>query len=331
MKILVTGSAGFIGAALSKSLLDSGHEIIGFDNLNNYYDVHLKLSRLSQLNNYSKFVQVKANLENRSFLNKIFSKYCPQCVINLAAQAGVQYSITNPHIYIKSNLYGFLNVLEACRRYNVKHLIYASSSSVYGANKKIPFSIRDNVNHPVSIYAATKKSNELMAHVYSYLYDLPTTGLRFFTVYGPWARPDMALSIFTKNIISGSPIELFNAGNNYRDFTYIDDVTAILVKLLDKVATPNPRWSSNPIPDPASSTAPYQLYNVGSHRPVALIRCVELLEKYIGRKAIKKFLPVHAVDVPITCADLIPELWDQPITKIEEGIKKFVSWYLNYY
>ena len=299
MKILVTGSAGFIGSALSLRLLERGDEVIGFDNLNDYYDVNLKRARLARLQPCPGFTEVRASLEDRAALTEIFAKHRPRRVVNLAAQAGVRYSIQNPHAYVDSNLVGFVNLLEACRHHGVEHLVYASTSSVYGANTRMPFSVHDNVDHPLSLYAATKKANELMAHTYSHLYGLPTTGLRFFTVYGPWGRPDMALFLFTRHILAGEPIDVFNYGHHRRDFTYIDDIVEGGVRVLDRVATPNPDWSSD-TPDPATSRAPYRLYNIGSHRPIELMRYIEVLEDCLGRKAVKNLLPMQPGDVPDT-------------------------------
>ncbi len=333
MKILVTGSAGFIGAALSLRLLERGDEIIGLDNLNDYYDVNLKRARLARLQDYPGFTEVRANLEDRALLTKTFAHHQPQQVVNLAAQAGVRYSIQNPHAYVDSNLVGFVNVLEVCRHHEVEHLVYASTSSVYGANTRMPFSVHDNVDHPLSLYAATKKANELMAHTYSHLYGLPTTGLRFFTVYGPWGRPDMALFLFTRAILAGDPIDVFNYGHHRRDFTYIDDIVEGVIRALERVATPNPAWSSD-APDPATSRAPYRLYNIGSHRPVELMRYIEVLEDCLGRKAIKNLLPMQPGDVPDTYADveaLVREVGYQPGTPIEVGVARFVRWYREYY
>jgi UDP-glucuronate 4-epimerase len=330
---MVTGSAGFIGAAISKKLLDRGDEIIGLDNLNEYYDIKLKLARLAYLQSHSQFTQVHASLENQSAIQATFARHHPQRVVNLAAQAGVRYSLQNPYAYVDSNLVGFINILEACRRYGVEHLVYASSSSVYGANTKIPFSIHDNVAHPISLYAATKKANELMAHAYSHLYNLPTTGLRFFTVYGPWGRPDMALFKFTRNILVGDPIDIFNYGRHRRDFTYIDDIVEVLIRVLDQVAIPNLHWDSNN-PDPASSAAPYRLYNVGNHRPIELMHYIEVLENCLGCKAIKNLLSMQSGDVQDTYAEvdtLIQDFNYQPSTSIEEGVTRFVNWYLEYY
>ena len=333
MKILITGSAGFIGAALAQRLLERGDTVIGYDNLNDYYDVSLKLARLVRLQTQAGFTEVRASLEDRVALMETFEKYRPQRVVNLAAQAGVRYSIQNPHAYVDANLVGFVNVLEACRHHSVEHLVYASSSSVYGANTRQPFSVHDNVDHPVSLYAATKKANELMAHAYSHLYRLPTTGLRFFTVYGPWGRPDMALFLFTRKILAGEPIDVFNYGQHRRDFTYIDDIVEGVIRTLDQAAMPNPAWSGA-APDAASSLAPYRLYNIGSHRPVELLRYIEVLEQRLGRTAIKNLLPMQAGDVPDTFADveaLIADVGYQPTTPIEEGVARFVAWYRDYY
>jgi UDP-glucuronate 4-epimerase len=333
MKVLVTGSAGFIGSTLSLRLLERGDEVIGFDNLNNYYDVNLKRARLARLQVYPGFTEVRDSLEDRVLLTKTFAQHQPQRVVNLAAQAGVRYSIQNPHAYVDSNLVGFVNVLEACRHHGVEHLVYASTSSVYGANTRMPFSVHDNVDHPVSLYAATKKANELMAHTYSHLYGLPTTGLRFFTVYGPWGRPDMALFLFTRAILAGEPIDVFNYGHHRRDFTYIDDIVEGVIRTLDRVATPDSDWSSD-APDPATSRAPYRLYNIGSNRPVELLRYIEVLEDCLGRKAVKNLLPMQPGDVPDTYADveaLVRDVGYQPATPIEVGVARFVAWYREYY
>ncbi|MCB1823821.1 MAG: NAD-dependent epimerase [Candidatus Competibacteraceae bacterium] len=333
MKILVTGSAGFIGSALSQRLLERGDEVVGFDNLNDYYDVNLKRARLARLLRYPGFTEEWANLENRTALEEVFAQHRPRRVVNLAAQAGVRYSIQNPHAYVDSNLVGFVNLLEACRHHEVEHLVYASTSSVYGANTRMPFSVHDNVDHPLSLYAATKKANELMAHTYSHLYGLPTTGLRFFTVYGPWGRPDMALFLFTRAILAGEPIDVFNHGHHRRDFTYVDDIVEGVIRVLDQVATPNPNWSSD-APDPATSTAPYRLYNIGSNRPVELMRYIEVLEQCLGRVAIKNMLPMQAGDVPDTYADvddLVEDVGYRPSTPVEEGVARFVAWYREYY
>ncbi len=333
MKILVTGTAGFIGSALAHKLIDRGDEVIGIDNVNDYYDVNLKEARLARLNTREGFTEIRADLEDRTAINQAFQQYRPQRVVNLAAQAGVRYSLENPHAYIDANLVGFCNILEACRHHQVEHLVYASSSSVYGANTAMPFSVHHNVDHPVSLYAATKKANELMAHTYSHLYGLPTTGLRFFTVYGPWGRPDMALFIFTKKILEDKPIDVFNFGKHQRDFTYIDDIVEGVIRTLDHVATPNPEWSSDQ-PDPGTSPAPYRLYNIGCHRPVELMRFIEVLEQKLGKEAKKNFLPMQKGDVPATYADvddLMKDTGYAPNTPIEEGISHFVDWYKDYY
>jgi UDP-glucuronate 4-epimerase len=333
MKILVTGTAGFIGYHLARYLLERGDEVIGIDNLNDYYDVSLKEARLAQLLKIPGFMEVRIALEDREKLDKVFSLHKPQRVVNLAAQAGVRYSLINPHAYIDSNLVGFCNILEACRHTEVEHLVYASSSSVYGANTSMPFSVHDNVDHPVSLYAASKKANELMAHTYSHLFALPTTGLRFFTVYGPWGRPDMALFMFTKNILEGKPINVFNFGKHKRDFTYIDDIVEGVVRTLDHVATPDQNWSGDH-PDPATSKAPYRLYNIGNHQPVELMRFIEVLEECLGRTAEKNFLPMQQGDVPATYADvkaLMDDVGYTPKTPIEVGIARFVEWYKSYY
>jgi len=333
MRILVTGSAGFIGSTLSRRLLERGDEVVGFDNLNDYYDVNLKQARLARLHAYPGFTEVRASLEERATLMDAFAKYRPQRVVNLAAQAGVRYSLQNPHAYVDSNLVGFVNILEACRHHEVQHLVYASSSSVYGANTRMPFSVHDNVDHPVSLYAATKKANELMAHTYSHLYELPTTGLRFFTVYGPWGRPDMALFLFTRAILAGESIDVFNYGHHRRDFTYVDDIVEGVIRVLDQVAAPNPEWSGD-APDSATSRAPYRLYNIGSNRPIELMRYIEVLEECLGRKASKNLLPMQLGDVPDTYADveaLVEDVGYQPDTPIEEGVARFVAWYREYY
>lgn len=333
-KILVTGAAGFIGYHLSQKLIAEGAYVIGLDNLNDYYDVRLKEARLDQLIVHEKAFEFhKISLEDNERVDELFRTIKPDVVVNLAAQAGVRYSLQNPRAYVDSNVTGFLNVLEACRHYEVEHLVYASSSSVYGANTKMPFSVHHNVDHPLSLYAATKKANELMAHSYSHLYGLPTTGLRFFTVYGPWGRPDMALFIFTKAIFEGKPIRLFNHGNMERDFTYIDDIVEALVRIVYRIPKGNPDWSGDS-PDPATSFAPYRLYNIGNNSPVQLKRFVEVLEDAIGRKAIKEYLPMQPGDVPATYADvdaLVREVDFRPNTPIEVGIPRFVEWYRKFY
>ncbi len=333
MKVVVTGSAGFIGSAVSLYLLDRGDEVLGIDNLNDYYDVNLKLGRLKRTKAYENFTDTRINLEDREATLSAIATFKPDRVINLAAQAGVRYSIENPFAYIDTNLVGFGNILEACRQNDVEHLLYASSSSVYGANTEMPFSVQHNVNHPFSLYAATKKANELMAHTYSHLYQLPTTGLRFFTVYGPWGRPDMALFKFTKNILAGEPIDVFNYGNHRRDFTYIDDIVEGVIRTLDKIPTTNLDWNSDH-PDNASSASPYRLYNIGNNQPVELITYIEVLEKCLGKKAERNLLPLQPGDVPDTYADvqeLIKDVDYKPNTSVEVGIKKFVSWYREFY
>jgi UDP-glucuronate 4-epimerase len=333
MKVLVTGTAGFIGAALAQVLLARGDEVIGIDNVNDYYDVGLKEARLARLKSHPGFTEIRIALEDRERLNQAFADHRPQRVVNLAAQAGVRYSLTHPHAYIDANLVGFCNMLEACRHHEIEHLVYASSSSVYGANTAMPFSVHHNVDHPVSLYAATKKANELMAHTYSHLYGLPTTGLRFFTVYGPWGRPDMALFMFTRNILAGKPIDVFNFGHHRRDFTYIDDIVEGVVRVLDNIAAPNPNWNGDH-PDPGTSKAPYRLYNIGNHQPVELMRFIEVLEDCLSKKAEKNLLPMQSGDVPDTYADvddLIRDVDYRPATPIETGISNFVGWYKDYY
>lgn len=333
MRILVTGSAGFIGHALTLRLLSRGDEVIGVDNLNDYYDVSLKEARLSHLTVLPNFTEERVGVEDAAAMERVFSRYKPQRIVHLAAQAGVRYSLENPRAYIDSNVVGFLNILEGCRRNNVEHLVFASSSSVYGANTKMPFSIHDNVDHPVSMYAATKKANELMAHTYSHLFSLPTVGLRFFTVYGPWGRPDMALFLFTRKILAGEPIEVFNFGKCKRDFTYIDDIVEGIVRTLDNVSTPNPQWRGE-APDPGTSKAPYRVYNIGNNQPVELLRFIEVIEQCTGRTATKKLLPLQPGDVPSTFADvddLAQDVGFAPATSIEDGIERFVRWYRDYY
>jgi len=333
LKILVTGAAGFIGSALSLKLLERGDEVVGIDNLNDYYDVNLKLARLERLQSYECFKFIKLEIADRKAVEDLFVQEKFQKVMHLAAQAGVRYSITHPHAYIDSNIVGFINILEGCRNNAVEHLAYASSSSVYGANTKMPFSIHDNVDHPVSLYAASKKANELMAHTYSHLYQLPTTGLRFFTVYGPWGRPDMSPFLFARNILEGKPIDVFNYGNHRRDFTYIDDIVEGIIRVIDQPAQPNQDWSSNN-PDPATSQAPYRIYNIGNNTPVHLLTFIETLEKYLGKEAIKNLLPMQQGDVPDTYADiseLVHDLGYKPATLLDEGIKNFVDWYKDFY
>ncbi len=333
MKILVTGTAGFIGNTLALRLLARGDEVIGIDNLNDYYDVTLKQARLARVKDHKNFTDVRINIEDRAAMEATFKKYKPPKVVNLAAQAGVRYSLQNPHAYIESNILGFTNILEGCRHNGVEHLVYASSSSVYGSNTHMPFSVHHNVDHPVSLYAATKKANELMAHTYAHLYRLPTTGLRFFTVYGPWGRPDMALFMFTKNILAGKPIDVFNHGKHKRDFTYIDDIVEGVIRTLDNVAKPNPAWSSDD-PDSATSNAPYRLYNIGNNQPVELMKYIETLENCLGKKAQYNFLPLQPGDVPATYADieaLEQDVGYKPATTIESGIQRFVDWYRGFY
>ena len=333
MKVLVTGAAGFIGYHVAERLLARGDEVIGLDNLNPYYDPSLKQARLARLARSAAFRFEKADLADRAAMEKLFAAARPARVVHLGAQAGVRYSIENPHAYADSNLVGTLNVLEGCRHHGVEHLVFASTSSVYGANTKMPFSVHQNVDHPVSFYAATKKANELMAHAYATLYGLPATGLRFFTVYGPWGRPDMALFLFTRNILAGKPIDVFNRGHHRRDFTYVDDIVGGVVASLDRVAAPDPAWSGEH-PDPATSRAPYRIYNIGNNRPVELMHYIEVLEKCLGRKATMNLLPMQAGDVPDTWADaedLVRDVGYRPSTPVEEGVAKFVAWYLDYY
>ena len=333
MRVLVTGAAGFIGSHLSERLLARGDEVLGYDNLNAYYDPALKEARLARLMPQDGFSFVRASLEDRAALEAAFDDFKPQRVVNLAAQAGVRYSLENPHAYIESNIVGFLNILEACRHRGIEHLVYASSSSVYGANRKLPFAVEDSVDHPVSLYAASKKANELMAHTYSHLFGLPTTGLRFFTVYGPWGRPDMALFLFTKKILAGEPIDVFNHGHHTRDFTYVDDIVEGVIRTLDRVPGPDPAY--DPLaPTPASSLAPYRVYNIGNHQPVQLLRYLEVLEDCLGRKAEKRLLPLQPGDVPDTEADVEALRRDtgySPATPIETGVRRFVEWYRAFY
>jgi len=333
MKILVTGTAGFIGFHTAQRLLDRGDEVIGLDNVNDYYDVRLKEARLERLHGRTGYRFHRLDLADRAGLEHLFARERPQRVIHLAAQAGVRYSLTHPHAYIESNLVGFLHILEGCRHHGVEHLVYASSSSVYGANTRMPFSVHHNVDHPVSLYAASKKANELMAHTYSHLYGCPATGLRFFTVYGPWGRPDMALFLFTKAIFEGRPIDVFNEGRMRRDFTYIDDIVEGVVRVCDRVAAPNPRWSGD-APDPGTSAAPHRLYNIGNHNPVELMRLIAVIEQAIGRKAEKRMLAMQPGDVPATYADvddLMRDVGFKPATPIEEGVRRFVAWYRDFY
>lgn len=331
--ILVTGAAGFIGFHLSQKLLSQNYKVVGLDNLNDYYDVSLKESRLFILQKHSDFTFLKGNLHDTAFIEKTFSDFKLDYVVNLAAQAGLRYSLQNPNAYIESNIQGFLNILEACRHRKPAHLVYASSSSVYGANKQMPFSVHQNVDHPISLYAATKKSNELMAHTYSVLFKIPTTGLRFFNVYGPYGRPDMALFIFTKSILEGKPIEVYNHGKMRRDFTYVDDIVEGISRLITHVAEPNTKWDPYS-PDPSSSFAPYKLYNIGNTKPIELMYYIEILEQKLGKKAIKDFLPMQDGEVTETYSDvddLMKDVGFKPSTPIEVGIGKFVDWYLDYY
>ena len=333
MKILVTGAAGFIGFHTSRQLLDRGDTVVGLDNFNDYYDVNLKEARAAILDDYEHFSMVRIDLADRDAMEALFAKEKFDKVIHLTAQAGVRYSIENPHSYIDSNIVGTLHILEGCRHHEVGHLVYASSSSVYGANTTMPFSIHQNVDHPLALYGATKKANELMAHTYSNLYDLPTTGLRFFTVYGPWGRPDMALFLFTKNILAGKPIDVFNYGNHRRDFTYIDDIVEGVIRTMDHTAKPNPDWDPAK-PDPGTSRAPYRIYNIGNQQPVELMHYIEVLEECLGSKAEKNLLPMQDGDVPDTWADteaLATDVGYQPSTPVETGVKKFVDWYREFY
>ncbi|CAL29252.1 NAD-dependent epimerase [Staphylococcus carnosus] len=332
MRILITGAAGFIGSHLAKKLISQGYEVIGVDNINDYYDPQLKEDRLASIGK-DNFKFYKTDLENFGELNAIFIKNKPEVVVNLAAQAGVRYSLENPMAYIDSNIVGFVNILECCRHHEVKHLIYASSSSVYGANTSKPFATTDNIDHPLSLYAATKKSNELMAHTYSHLYNLPTTGLRFFTVYGPWGRPDMALFKFTKAIVNDEEIDVYNHGNMMRDFTYVDDIVEAISRLLKRPAQPNPEWSGDN-PDPSSSYAPYKIYNIGNNSPVRLMEFVEAIENKLDKTAKKNYMDLQPGDVPETYAnvdDLYNNIDFKPETTIQDGVNKFIDWYLNYY
>jgi len=333
LKILVTGAAGFIGYYTAKQLLERGDTVVGLDNFNDYYDVSLKEARASILENYDNFSMARIDLHDRDAVEKLFAGENFEKVVHLAAQAGVRYSIENPHSYIESNILGTLNILEGCRHNKIAHLVYASSSSVYGANTTMPFSIHQNVDHPLALYGATKKANELMAHTYSNLYELPTTGLRFFTVYGPFGRPDMALFMFTRNIIAGEPIDVFNYGKHRRDFTYVEDIVEGVIRTMDHTAAPNPDWDAAS-PDPGTSRAPYRIYNIGNQQPVELMRYIEVLEECLGRKAEKNMLPLQPGDVPDTYADtkaLVDDVGYQPATTVEVGVKNFVDWYLDYY
>ena len=333
MRYLVTGTAGFIGYHVAERLLARGDEVTGLDNVNDYYDVRLKHARMARLDGKRGYDFVKLDVSDNEGMARVFAERKPEVVIHLAAQAGVRYSLTNPHAYVQSNLAGFINVLEGCRHQGVRHLVYASSSSVYGGNTRQPFSIHDNIDHPVSLYAASKKANELMAHTYSHLYNLPTTGLRFFTVYGPWGRPDMAMFLFTKAILEGKPIDVFNHGKMRRDFTYIDDIVEGIVRTADRVAAPNPDYSSE-VPDPGTSSAPYRVYNIGNNNPVELMDMIGTLERVLGQKAEKRMLPLQPGDVPATWADvddLTRDVGFKPSTPIEDGIRRFGAWYRDYY
>ena len=333
MRYLVTGTAGFIGYHVAERLLARGDEVLGLDNVNDYYDVRLKHARMARLEGKTGYDFVRLDVSDREGMERVFAERKPEVVIHLAAQAGVRYSLTNPHAYVQSNLAGFMNILEGCRHQKVRHLVYASSSSVYGGNTHQPFSIHDNIDHPVSLYAASKKANELMAHTYSHLYGIPTTGLRFFTVYGPWGRPDMAMFLFTKAILEGQPIDVFNHGKMRRDFTYIDDIVEGIVRTADHVAVPNPEYSSD-TPDPGTSSAPYRVYNIGNDNPVELMDMIGVLEGVLGRTAEKRMLPLQAGDVPATWAnvdDLTRDVGFKPATSIEEGIRRFVTWYKEFY
>ena len=333
MKILVTGAAGFIGFHVSHGLLARGDEVVGLDNMNDYYDPRLKASRLEILQTHANFRFVKLDLVDRQGIDALFSAEQFRRVVHLAAQAGVRYSLQNPHIYVDSNVTGFLHILEACRHCGTEHLVYASTSSVYGSNTKMPFAVDQNVDHPLTLYAATKKTNELMAHCYSSLYGLPTTGLRFFSVYGPWGRPDMALFIFTANILAGRPIDVFNYGKHKRDFTYVGDIAKGVIAAVDHVASADAAWNSK-VPDPGTSRAPYRLYNIGNHQPVDLLRYIEVLERCLGRTAHKNLLPLQLGDVPDTLADvegLARDVGYRAETPIEEGVRQFVEWYCSYY
>ncbi|MCP5524678.1 MAG: NAD-dependent epimerase [Verrucomicrobiales bacterium] len=333
MKLLVTGVAGFIGFHTVRCLLDRGDEVVGVDNLNDYYDVRLKEARLAQLQGRDRFEFRHLNIADREGMAALFAGVRPERVIHLAAQAGVRYSLQNPHAYVDSNLVGFTNILEGCRHQEVRHLVYASSSSVYGANTRMPFSVHHNVDHPLSLYAATKKANELMAHTYSHLYGLPATGLRFFTVYGPWGRPDMALFLFTKAILEGRPIDVFNEGRMRRDFTFVDDIVEGVVRTADRLPEPNPAWDGAQ-PDPGTSRAPYRIYNIGNNNPVELMRLIEVIEECLGRKAEKRMLPMQPGDVPATYADvddLTRDVGFKPSTPIQVGVARFVEWYREFY
>ncbi len=332
MRVLVTGTAGFIGMHVALRLLARGDEVIGFDNLSDYYDVALKHARLDRLVEHRKYTHIQADLADRGEVEGVFEAHKPQRVVHLAAQAGVRYAAENPHVYVSSNVTGFLHVLEGCRHHGVEHLVFASTSSVYGANTRMPFSEHQSTEHPLTLYAATKKANEMMAHSYAHLYGIPCTGLRFFTVYGPWGRPDMALFLFTKAILAGEPVRVFNHGRHKRSFTYVDDIVEGVIRTLDQVPTANAAWDGL-APDPATSTAPYRLYNIGNEQPVELMRYIEVLEQCLGRKARLEMLPLQAGDVPDTEADvseLIAAVDYRPTVSVEEGVARFVDWYLKY-
>ena len=333
MRILVTGTAGFIGSAVAIRLLERGDEVVGIDNLCDYYDVELKKTRLARFADHPRYTHVTADLDDRAAVEELFARHRPQRVVNLAAQAGVRYAAENPHVYVSSNITGFLHVLEGCRHHGVEHLVYASTSSVYGANTAMPYSEHASCEHPITLYSASKKANEMMAHAYAHLYGIPCTGLRFFTVYGPWGRPDMALFLFTKAILAGEPIKVFNHGRHKRSFTYIDDIVEGVIRTLDRVPAPDPAWRGD-APDPATSTAPYRIYNIGNREPVELLRYIEVLEDCLGRKATMQMLPLQAGDVPdteSTVEDLIRDVGFSPTTSVEEGVARFVEWYRGYY
>ncbi len=333
MKVLVTGTAGFIGSHVALRLLDRGDEVVGIDNLSDYYDVNLKKARLARFSDHQNYTHVTADLADREVVEKVFATHRPQRVINLAAQAGVRYAAQNPHVYVSSNVTGFLHILEGCRHHAVEHLVFASTSSVYGADTKMPFSEHQSTEHPLTLYAATKKANEMMAHSYAHLYGIPCTGLRFFTVYGPWGRPDMALFLFTKAILAGEPIKVFNHGRHKRSFTYIDDIVEGVIRTLDKLPTANPSWNGD-TPDPASSNAPYRIYNIGNEQSVELLRYIEVLEQCLGRKAQMEMLPLQAGDVPDTEADvsdLIAGVDYRPLMSVGTGVALFTNWYRDYY
>ena len=333
MRVLVTGTAGFIGSTLAIKLLERGDDVVGIDNLSDYYDVELKKARLARFKDHPRYTHVHADLADRDAVEAVFAKHKPMRVVNLAAQAGVRYAATNPHVYVSSNITGFLHILEGCRHHGVEHLVFASTSSVYGANTDMPFSEHASTEHPLTLYAASKKANEMMAHSYAHLYGIPCTGLRFFTVYGPWGRPDMALFLFTKAILAGESIKVFNHGRHRRSFTYVDDIVEGVVRTLDRVAQPNVAWNGRS-PDPASSLAPYRIYNIGNRQPVELLRYIEVLEECLGRKATMEMLPLQAGDVPDTEAnvdDLVRDAGYSPTTSVEHGVARFVEWYRDYY